>query len=438
MSEGKLTIRDSRTSRDYEIPIHRNVIDAAKFKAIRAPAEGTDLADQVKDGIRLYDPGLRNTATVESKLTFSDSSGMLQPRGIPVEELFHNDYEDVFHLIVWGHLPTPEEKERLRSDFIAALQNVPPSVPNVIQAFPRSTAPMLMIIAGLSAYLGSVPKGIPTTMGGNIYHGNMRLVDKAVIRAASAYAICVALTACHRTNRAFTPADPQGSFLENLLLMMGNVDPRTGKPDPIHVRALHHTWALGFDAGPTNSTFALLLSSSTLTDPISGLIAALSSGYGPLHFGATEVAYKNMRDVGRVENVPAMIERVKRGEAKLFGYGHRTYRTEDPRIKGTKKILQALKAQTPVLDIATEIVRAAGEDEYFVKRGLHANADLYGVFIYIALEYEPEMVPVMMMGMRTSGLMAHWREAMSKPNAILSPALFYTGPVTGTGPVSKI
>ena len=92
-----------------------------------------------------------------------------------------------------------------------------------------------------------------------------------------------------------------------------------------------------------------------------------------------------MRDVGSPENVPAMIERVKRGEAKLYGYGHRTYRTEDPRIKGTKKILRALKAQTPVLDIAGEVVRVAGEDEYFLKRGLHANADLYGVFIYIAL-----------------------------------------------------
>ena len=242
-----------------------------------------------------------------------------------------------------------------------------------------------MIIAGLSAYLGSVPKGIPTAMGGNIYHGNMRLVDKAVIRTASAYAICVALTACHRSNRPFTPADPNACFLSNLLLMMGNVDPATGKPDPTHIRALHHTWALGFDAGPTNSTFALLLASSTLSDPISGLIAALSSGYGPLHFGATEVAYKNMRDVGSVEKVPEMIERVKRGEAKLYGYGHRTYRTEDPRIKGTKKILRALKAQTPVLDIAGEVIRVAGRDEYFLKRRLHANADLFGVFIYIAL-----------------------------------------------------
>lgn len=242
-----------------------------------------------------------------------------------------------------------------------------------------------MIIAGLSAYLGSVPKGIPSAMGGDVYHGNMRMVDKAVVRTVSAYAICIALTTCHRANRPFTPADPHASFLSNLLLMMGNVDPRTGKPDPTHVRALQHTWALGFDAGPTNSTFALLLASSTLSDPISGLIAALSSGYGPLHFGATEVAYKNMRDVGSVEFVPAMIERVKRGEAKLYGYGHRTYRTEDPRIKGTKKILRALKAHTPVLDIAEEIVRVAGADEYFIKRGLHANADLYGVFIYIAL-----------------------------------------------------
>lgn len=244
---------------------------------------------------------------------------------------------------------------------------------------------MQMVIAGLAAYLGSDPTIIPTHSGGNIYHGNTEMIDQSIIRTLAALSVCIGLAASHHSGVPFTPADPSKGFLHNLLLMMGKVDKATGKADPKHLAALQHTWALGAENGHTNSTSAILLAASTLSDPISCLICALSSGYGPLHFGAMEVSYKVMTAVGRPENVPALIESVKRGEARLFGYGHRLYETEDPRLRFSKQILQELGADHPLLSVAMEIDRIASSDEYFVRRNLHANADLYGVFIYIAL-----------------------------------------------------
>ena len=244
---------------------------------------------------------------------------------------------------------------------------------------------MQMVIAGLAAFLSSDPTMLPTHMGGNLYHGNTEMVDQTIIRTLAAYSVCIGLAASHLANLPSMPADPNKGFLYNLLLMMGKVDKMTGKPDPKHVTALQHTWALGAESGPTNSTSAILLFASTLSDPMSCLICALSSGYGPLHFGATEVCYKVMVGVGKLENVPALIGKVKRGEEKLFGYGHRVYQKEDPRVRYAKQVLEELGADHPLINVAMEVDRVAGSDEWFLKRHVHANADLYGVFIYIAL-----------------------------------------------------
>ena len=243
-----------------------------------------------------------------------------------------------------------------------------------------------MIIAGLSAYLACDSSGQPTNTAGNIYHGHFEVVDEAIVKTLAIYSVVIGLAASHRAGRPFRPADPKGSWLSNLLLMMGFVDPLTNEPNPQHILAIQRTWVLSADHGSTNSTSAFLLTASTLADPVSCLIASLAAGYGPLHFGATEVAYKNIAEVGNKEHVPAMIEEVKAGKRRLFGYGHRMYKTIDPRVRFAKEILKDLGASSnPLLGIAMEIDRVASTDQYFITRDLHANADLYGVFIFIAL-----------------------------------------------------
>ena len=188
-----------------------------------------------------------------------------------------------------------------------------------------------MIIAGLSAWAGSDATIIPAYMGKNIYHGDLGLVDKQLIRLISALGTVVAMAYCRLTERKSTPADPSGSFVQNMLIMMGFVETATGKPNPKHIDCLERLWVLYADHELTNSTAAFLHVASTLADPFTCSIASIAAAYGPLHGGAIETAFKTIKDVGKPENVPQLIEDVKAKKFRLFGYGHRVYKTVDPR-----------------------------------------------------------------------------------------------------------
>lgn len=241
-----------------------------------------------------------------------------------------------------------------------------------------------MILAGLAAYIGSDPESIPAFNGGNIYHGSPDKVDLAIVKTVAAYGVCIGLATSHRKGIKFNPASSDKTYYENIFTMMGHVDPATGQPDPLILSCFKRFAVLNADHGMTQSTFVLLATASSLPDPISCLISALAAAYGPLHFGAPESAYRVIQKVGKPEHVPAFINEVKRGERRLFGYGHRTYRTIDPRLAPIKELLEELNAASnPLLKVAEEIDRIAASDEYFKKRGLNANADFYGVFFFI-------------------------------------------------------
>ena len=188
-----------------------------------------------------------------------------------------------------------------------------------------------MVIAGLSAWIGSDPTVIPAHMGRNIYQGNLPVVDKQIVRVLSALGTVVALSYCHFSQKGFTPADPNASFIENMLIMMGYVEATTGRPSLNYVDCLERLWVLYADHELTNSTAAFLHVSSTLADPFTCSIASIAAAYGPLHGGAIETAFKIIRGLGKLENVPKLIEDVKAKKFRLFGYGHRIYKTVDPR-----------------------------------------------------------------------------------------------------------
>ena len=243
-----------------------------------------------------------------------------------------------------------------------------------------------MIIAGLAAYMGAEPTYIPAFMGGPIYHRNPGKVNKAIVRTLAAYSVVTGLACSHKAGTKFIPPSPEGTFYENLLTMLGHIDISTGRPNALHLSCLRRAGVITVDHELTNSTFAMLVTSSSLTDPLSSLISGLTAAYGPLHMGASESAYKTMQKIGSPENVPALIESVKRGERRLFGYGHRMYKTVDPRINIGQTILADLQAEpNPIFAIAMEIDRIASTDEYFIKRKLYANGDLYVTFFYIGL-----------------------------------------------------
>jgi citrate synthase len=284
-----------------------------------------------------------------------------------------------------------------------------------------------MVIAGLSAYLSSDPEFIPAIHGGNIYHRNPRVADEAAIKTAAVYAVVVSLVSCHRKGISFVPAETDDSFLENLFRMMGLVDPNTRRPDARVLSVFRKGLVLNCDNGMTQSNLVLCATASSLCDPISCLISAVSAAYGPLHYGAQEAGYRTLKEIGTPERVPEFLEQVKRRERRLFGYGHRTFASEDPRLSAVKGWLEELNfssEQEPLMKVAEEIDRLAAQDDYFKSRGLRANADFYTLFVFRAYGFDWEMIGAANFCMRIIGFMAHWREAMGKLHPRVSPPSF--------------
>lgn len=297
----------------------------------------------------------------------------------------------------------------------------------------RSSPPMPMVLAGLSAYLADDVDSIPAFNGGNIYHGNPEKSDRAILKTVAAYAVVVGLSCSHRRGTKFIPATADKTYFENLFTMMGLVEPFTEHPDPLKLSCFRRFAVLNADHGMALSSFSCLITASSLADPVSCVVAAVVSAYGPLHFGAPEAAYKTIQKVGTVDRVPAFLEEVKTGKRRLFGYGHRTYKTVDPRVKPIKDMLDELDRgldPDPLLQVAREIDRLSTTDEYFLKRKLYANADFYGTFFFVALYvipvyweagtsiltldrgFQPEEIPLAMLSHRLVGIMAHYRECM--------------------------
>jgi citrate synthase len=245
-----------------------------------------------------------------------------------------------------------------------------------------------MMIAGLSALQSTDMNAVPAHAAKNLYLGQPQNVDEQIIRVMSSLSMITAAAYCHHSGRDFTSPRKDFSYVENFLLMTGHIDKSTGVPNPRYVGIIERLWATVADHEMTCSTAALLQTASALPDVISSLISAISASYGPLHGGAIEVAYKNIEEIGTVDDVPAKIERVKAGKERLYGYGHRVYRVTDPRFTYISEILGELSEEVskdPLLQVAFALDNAAAQDEYFISRKLRPNADLFAAFAYKAL-----------------------------------------------------
>ena len=291
---------------------------------------------------------------------------------------------------------------------------------------------MAMIIAGLSALQAGQKELTPAYMAKDLYSKNPALVDSQCVKILASMAMISATAYCHHTGTKFNEPDPNMSYVENMLWMMNHVDPTTGKPNPKYVRCVEKLWILIAEHEMTCSTAALLQTASALPDALSALTSAVSAFYGILHGGALEVAYKNIAEVGSPANAQAKVDRVKRKEERLFGYGHRIYRVTDPRAIHIKAMLDDLKeevARDSLLQVAFAIDDIASKDEYFLSRGLRPNADLFATFVYKAMGFPADFILPMTVMSRTQGLMAHWKEAMSAGSPrIWRPQQIYTGP----------
>ncbi|KAE8384367.1 citrate synthase [Aspergillus alliaceus] len=428
MSSGTLHIVDSRTKRKYEVQIERNAVSAIDFKKIKAPGAGTDRADHVAGGLRVHDPGLQNTTVVESAISFSDHErDLLFFRGYTLAQLWESDFEDMLYLLVWGTYPTAQQKKELSGKLTEQMLVVPQEVQRTIQALPSTTSPLPLILAGLSAYLACFPETIPASAHAHLYQGNSLNSDYAVIRAVAAYAVTFGLVNSHRKGIRFQLPSPENTYCENLFTMAGMVDRVSGRPDPVKLSCFRRFAMLNADHGMALTAFSTIVTASSLADPISCLISAVAAAYGPLHFGATESAQRALLEIGRPDRVPDFIEEVRNGHRKLFGYGHRSYKGPDPRVRPIQSILKDLNpSSNGLLKIAERIEQEATTDDYFRRRKLYPNADFYGNFVFTELGFEPDMIPAAMLTQRIMGIMAHWREYMLTRGKLFRPSHIYT------------
>jgi citrate synthase len=411
-----ITITDNRTGKQYELPISDGAIRATDLRQIRTSPEDF--------GLMTYDPAYQNTASCRSQITFIDGDeGILLYRGYPIDQLAeHSSFLDVAFLLLNGELPTPAERASWTAG-IAAHAAVPAGLKDMLPGFPRDAHCMgafLSLVGALSTYYPDAKK---VNDADNRLLQIQRLI--AQVPALGAY------THRHAANQPIADPDPSLSYAGNFLRMLFQDGHTPYTPHPVLERALDILFILHADHEQNCSTNAMRGIGSSQADPYSSLAGAAAALYGPLHGGANEAVLRMLLEIGSVDHIPDFITRVKKGEGRLMGFGHRVYKSYDPRariIKRTADEVFAVTGRNPLLDIALELERIALEDEYFVRRKLYPNVDFYSGLIYQAMGFPVEMFPVLFAIPRTAGWLAQWDELLRDPEQkIARPRQIYVG-----------
>ncbi len=417
MPASTLTITDNRTGNSYVVPIAEGAIKAIDLRQIK-----TALDDF---GLITYDPAFLNTASAKSAITFIDGDkGILRHRGYPIEELAETStYLETAYLIVFGELPTKRQLEEWVYD-ITTHTFVHENVKQLMQAFRYDAHPMGMFISTVAALSTFYPESHLIHDAANRLAQIKRLIAKVPTIAAFSYR--------HSMGHPYNYPDNDLSYAGNFLSMMFRMTETKYKPNPVLERALDVLFILHADHEQNCSTNAMRAIGSSEVDPYSAMAGAAAALYGPLHGGANEEVLKMLNLIGNVKSVPAFVEKVKKGEGKLMGFGHRVYKNFDPRGKIIKRLAEQVfevTGRNPLIDIAIELERIALEDDYFVSRKLYPNIDFYSGIIYQAMRIPIAMFPVMFAIPRTSGWLAQWQEMVLDPDQkIARPRQIYTGP----------
>ncbi len=416
MASETLTVIDNRTGKKYEIPIHDSVINAADLRQIKV-SEGDF-------GMLSYDPGFVNTASCQSRITFIDGDiGILRYRGYPIEQLAEKStYLETAYLILYGELPTKAQLEDWNWN-VTHHTFLHENIKKFIDGFHHDAHPMGMLISAVGALSTFYPDAKMIFDVESRRQQTYRLIGKMPTLAAFAFR--------HTIGRPYAYPDNDLSYTGNFLNMMFKMTELRYKPHPVLERALEVLFILHADHEQNCSTNAMRGVGSSHVDPYSATAAAAAALYGPLHGGANEAVLKMLGEIGSKDKVPAFIRKVKEGEGKLMGFGHRVYKNYDPRAKIIKETAEAVfevTGKNPLLDIALELEKIALEDDYFIKRKLYPNVDFYSGLIYQSMGLPVDMFPVMFAIPRTSGWVAQWEEMLLDSDQKISrPRQIYKG-----------
>jgi citrate synthase len=415
VADETLKITDNRTGRDYTVPIVDGTIRATDLRQISA-ADGDG-------GLMSYDPAYLNTASCRSTITYIDGdAGILRYRGYPIEQLAEEaSFLETAYLLFEGELPTATQLEEFE-ETVRFHTYVHTNVQKFLEGFRYDAHPMGMLLGAVGALSTFYPdaKQIGDVESRKLQR--VRLLAKLPTIAAFVF----------RHSRGLPYVLPRNDlgYIGNFVNMTFEIGGRH-EPNEVLQRALEILLVLHADHEQNCSASAVRGVGSSQVDPFSAVSAGIAALYGPLHGGANEAVLRMLDEIGEVERVPAFIEEVKAGHGRLMGFGHRVYKSYDPRAKLIKRVADDVFAQTglnPKLEIALELERIALEDDYFVERKLYPNVDFYSGLIYQAMGYPTDYFTVLFAVGRLPGWLAQWEEMLADPEQkIARPRQVYVG-----------
>ena len=415
MSKDILNITDSRTGKSYELEINDGNIRARDLRQIKVNDD--------EFGMMSYDPSFENTASCKSSVTYIDGDkGLLRYRGYPIEQLAEKSSQlEVSKLLIDGELPNKSELDKWVSD-IKSFNSVPNEIEKIITSFPESSHPMGVLISSIAALSTFYPNSKEIADDKENYENICRLIAQVPILAAYIYR--------HSQGLKIVPPDNSLSYSENFLNMLFDGD--ENKLNPEIINAMDALFILHADHEQNCSASVMRNAGSSEPDPYSAVAAATAALYGPLHGGANEAVLDMLsNEIKSVENIPDFLDKVQKKEALLMGFGHRVYKSYDPRAKYIKKAADSVFEKTgtnPLLDIALKLESIALSEDYFIQRNLYPNVDFYSGLIYQSMGIPSPMFTVLFTIGRTPGWLAQWKEFLNdKDQKIARPRQIYTG-----------
>ncbi len=382
-----------------------------------------------EQGVFTFDPGFVATGSCISDITFIDGEkGVLMYRGYPVEQLAaQSSFIEVAYLLLHGNLPQASELETF-TETIRTHTMLNEGMLRFFSGFRYDAHPMAM----LSAVVGSMSAYYHDTMDVNDpMHRDIfahRILAKLPTIAAAAYKLNIGQPFVYPRNDL--------TYCENLLHMFFAVPAEPYEIDPIAADALDLLFILHADHEQNCSTSTVRMAGSSGANPYSAIAAGIAALWGPAHGGANEAVLNMLREIGNASNIQKYIDKAKdkNDPFRLMGFGHRVYKSFDPRAKIIRKMTHKVLAQlgrknTPLFDLALALEEIALKDEYFIEKDLYPNVDFYSGIIYKALGIPTSMFTVMFAIGRSVGWTAHWREMISNPDGRISrPRQLYSGP----------
>ncbi len=413
------TLKDNQTGKEYDLPVIKSSVGPDVMDVRKLYAETNHFT---------YDPGFTSTGSCESKITFIDGDeGILLYRGYAIDDLAeHSDFPEVCYLLLYGELPTPEQKKKFKHD-ITYHSMLHEQLAYFFRGFRRDAHPMAVMCGVVGALSAFYHDSTDITDPKHRMIASYRLIAKMPTIAAMAYKFSIGQPFMYPRNDL--------NYAENFLYMMYGTPCEDFIVNPVLAKAMDKILILHADHEQNASTSTVRLAGSSGANPFACISAGIASLWGPAHGGANEAVLNMLEQIEHPDNIPAFIERAKdkNDPFRLMGFGHRVYKNFDPRAKvlqqSCHEVLDELGiTNEPLLDIAMELERIALEDSYFIEKKLYPNVDFYSGIIFRAMGIPTSMFTVLFAMARTVGWVAQWNEMIEDPSQKIGrPRQLYTG-----------